>query len=143
MQSSSTPGASGPRAAAPPDMLDAVLLYGPQKLTPAHLTISAANEGQILLRVRRAGICGSDIHYFLHGRAGRFVPKAPFVSGHEFAGDVVALGANVPPALLGRRVAVDPSIPCAACFHCRSGHCNPCRDMRFFGSASCDPHING
>ena len=123
--------------------MSAFLLRGPRVLDPVHLAIPSPSEGQVLIRVRRAGICGSDIHYFTHGRAGRFVPKRPFVLGHEFAGDVVALGDGVASALLGQRVAVDPSIPCGTCPICKSDRYNLCPDMRFFGSASCDPHLDG
>lgn len=125
------------------DQMAAFLLRGPRVLDPVRLSIPSPGEDQVLIRVRRAGICGSDIHYFMHGRAGRFVPKRPFVLGHEFAGDVVALGDGSAPMLLGQRVAVDPSIPCGACLVCKSGRYNLCADMRFFGSASCDPHLDG
>ena len=123
--------------------MSAFVLRGAKLLDPVALLIPRPSDGEVLVRVRRAGICGSDVHYFSHGRAGRFVPKRPFVLGHEFAGDVAALGDGVSDALLGRRVAVDPSIPCGACSTCRSGRYNLCSDMRFFGSASCDPHLDG
>lgn len=125
------------------DQMDAFLLRGPGLLDPVKVVIPVPMEGQVLIRVRRAGICGSDIHYFTHGRVGRFVPKRPFVLGHEFAGEVAALGARVSPSLKGLRVTVDPSIPCGTCPTCKSGRYNLCPDMRFFGSASCDPHLDG
>jgi L-idonate 5-dehydrogenase len=125
------------------DTMLAFVLHGPEDLRATELPRPEPGEGQVLLRVRRAGICGSDIHYFTHGQIGRFVPKRPFVLGHEFAGEVAALGAGVDPALLGARVAVDPSMPCGRCRHCRRGRYNLCLDMRFFGSASCDPHLDG
>lgn len=123
--------------------MSAFLLRGPGVLDPVRLARPVPSVGQVVIRVRRAGICGSDIHYYTHGRAGRFVPKRPFVLGHEFAGEVTALGAGVAASLLGRRVAVDPSIPCGVCPVCKSGRYNLCADMRFFGSASCDPHLDG
>jgi L-idonate 5-dehydrogenase len=125
------------------DMMLAYVLHGPEDMRPTELPRPEPGEGQVLLRVRRAGICGSDIHYFTHGQIGRFVPKRPFVLGHEFAGEIAALGAGVEPSLLGARVAVDPSIPCGRCRQCRRGRYNLCLDMRFFGSASCDPHLDG
>ena len=124
------------------DMLG-FLLHGALDLRRAQLRRPVPGAGELLLRVRRAGICGSDIHYFTHGRAGRFVPKRPLVLGHEFAGEVRALGPGADPDLLGARVAVDPSMPCGRCRHCRTGRYNLCLDMRFFGSASCEPHLNG
>jgi threonine dehydrogenase-like Zn-dependent dehydrogenase len=125
------------------DTMLAFVLHGPEDMRAADLPRPEPGEGQVLLRVRRAGICGSDIHYFTHGQIGRFVPKRPFVLGHEFAGEVAALGPGGDPALLDARVAVDPSMPCGRCRHCRRGRYNLCLDMRFFGSASCDPHLDG
>lgn len=123
--------------------MSAFLLQGPRHLQPVRMPIPKPGPRQVLIRVRRAGICGSDVHYFTHGRAGRFVPNRPFVLGHEFAGEVTGLGDGNSSALLGQRVAVDPSIPCGACPTCKSGRYNLCADMRFFGSASCDPHLDG
>ncbi|MDH4442461.1 MAG: L-idonate 5-dehydrogenase [Rhizobium sp.] len=123
--------------------MKAFVLHGKEDLRPAELPVLQPSTGAVIVRVRRAGICGSDIHYFSHGRVGNFVPKRPFVLGHEFAGEIVALGAGVDPSLEGRRVAVDPSMPCGVCQHCRNGRYNLCLNMRFYGSASCDPHIDG
>lgn len=123
--------------------MEAFLLHGPKDLRPATLPRPRPAPGEVLVRVRRAGICGSDIHYYQHGRIGRFVPLRPLVLGHEFAGEVAELGEGAPAGLLGRRVAVDPSIPCGSCAHCREGRYNLCSNMRFFGSASCDPHLDG
>ncbi len=123
--------------------MQAVLLHGIRDLRPATLPRPRPGPGEALVRVRRAGICGSDIHYFQHGRIGRFVPKRPLVLGHEFAGEVAGLGEGAPAGLLGQRVTVDPSIPCGTCEHCHEGRYNLCNNMRFFGSASCDPHLDG
>ncbi|MGQ0564327.1 MAG: L-idonate 5-dehydrogenase [Gemmobacter sp.] len=121
----------------------AFLLHGPQDLRLTNLPVPEPKPGEALVAVRRAGICGSDMHYYRQFQIGSFIPKRPFVLGHEFAGEIVAVGPGVPAARIGQRVTVDPSIPCATCADCRSGRYNLCRDMRFFGSASCDPHING
>lgn len=143
MQLPDAPEHSATTVPARPATMDAVLLHAAQVLEPVRLPIPQPGQGQVLIRVRRAGICGSDVHYFTHGRVGRFVPKRPFVLGHEFAGEVVETGPGVPAALSGARVAVDPSIACGACGPCRSGRYNLCPEMRFFGSASCDPHLDG
>jgi L-idonate 5-dehydrogenase len=123
--------------------MKAFLLYGAHDLRATDLPKPAAGPGEVILAMRRAGICGSDIHYYSHGRVGNFVPKHPFVPGHEFAGEIVEVGAGVPAARIGERVAVDPSMPCGHCEFCRAGRYNLCVNMRFYGSASCDPHING
>jgi L-idonate 5-dehydrogenase len=123
--------------------MKAILLHGKNDLRIADLAKPEPRPWEVLIAIRRAGICGSDVHYFAHGHAGSIVPKHPFVLGHEFAGEVVALGSNVGSHVLGRRVVVDPSMPCGICPQCRSGNYNLCESMRFFGSASCDPHVDG
>lgn len=71
------------------------------------------------------------------------MPKRPFALGHEFTGVIHSTGSNVQGLKVGDEVAIDPSMPCGSCKHCRSGHYNLCLSMRYFGSASCDPHIDG
>jgi 2-desacetyl-2-hydroxyethyl bacteriochlorophyllide A dehydrogenase len=121
----------------------AYLLYGAGDLRPEERTVPQPPPGSVIVEPRFTGVCGSDVHYFQHGYCGRFVPKRPFALGHEFAGVVRELGAGVTTLSLGEEVAVDPSMPCGVCAHCRSGRYNLCPDMRYFGSASCDPHLDG
>ena len=123
--------------------MDAFQLCGAKIIEPVQLAIPRPSEGEALVRVRRAGICGTDVHYFSHGKVGRFIPNRPFVLGHEFAGEVVEVGKGTSNEIVGQRVAVDPSIPCGTCNFCKSGRYNLCLDMRFYGSASCDPHLDG
>lgn len=123
--------------------MKASVLHGQRDLRNEEVARPTPSSGEVLVRVRRAGICGSDMHYFLHGRAGSFVPKRPFVMGHEFAGEVEGAGDDSDRTLIGKRVVVDPSMPCGKCEYCRGGRYNLCVNMRFFGSASTDPHIDG
>jgi L-idonate 5-dehydrogenase len=124
-------------------MMKAFLLHGEKDLREDELDTPNPLPGQVLLRVKRAGICGSDMHYFSHGKIGAFVPKRPLVLGHEFAGEIARVGEGVAPSMVGRRVTVDPSIPCGQCKFCHGGRRNLCRNMKYYGSASCDPHIDG
>lgn len=126
-----------------PHTMLAFQLHGPGDLRAVELPRPVPSDGEVVVAMRRAGICGSDMHYFTHGRVGRFVPRRPFVLGHEIAGEVVALGPGTDRALLGARVAVDPARPCGQCRHCLAGRSNLCLNMRFLGSASCDPHLDG
>ena len=71
------------------------------------------------------------------------MPKAPFVLGHEFAGEVVERGPDAEGLSVGDRVAVDPTIPCRRCAPYRHGRSNLCLKMRTFGSASSFPHLDG
>jgi len=93
--------------------------------------------------VRAAGICGSDLHYYAHGKCGNFIPTEPFILGHEFAGEIVASGDEKNASLIGTRVAVDPSRPCGRCKICRQGRYNLCPEMVYFGSASVVPPSAG
>ena len=99
--------------------------------------------GRVLLRVRRAGICGSDLHYFEHGSCGAFVPSAPFILGHEMAGTVEAVADDVRDLARGTRVAVNPARSCGVCDYCRAGRGNLCRSTTMLGSASTSPPTDG
>ena len=98
---------------------------------------------QVTVRLGAGGICGSDLHYFHHGRVGTFEIREPMVLGHEVAGTVVAVGPDAVKIAVGTRVAVNPAHPCMACEECMSGRGNLCRNVRFFGSASRFPHMQG
>ncbi|MFP4501955.1 MAG: zinc-dependent alcohol dehydrogenase [Candidatus Hydrogenedentota bacterium] len=93
---------------------------------------------EALVRLESCGVCGSDVHYYVEGRIGNQVLTEPTVLGHEYAGVVEAVGENADPALVGRRVAVEPGIPCMRCEWCRTGHYNICRAMYFPGGPGCD-----
>jgi L-idonate 5-dehydrogenase len=125
------------------DGMISYVLYGKQDLRPERRTVPEVKPGQVLIKVRRMGICGSDVHYFMHGYCGAFIPKRPFILGHEFAGEVAEIGAGVNGVSVGERVAVDPSYPCGTCRFCRIGRYNLCDNMKYLGSASTDPHVNG
>lgn len=119
------------------------LLYGKKDIRVFEKSIPEPGAEEVLVMPKFTGICGSDVHYFQHGYCGNFFPKQPFALGHEFAGVVHRLGSNVKGFTVGDEVAVDPSMPCGNCKHCKTGHYNLCLSMRYFGSASCDPHIDG
>lgn len=88
-----------------------------------------ADPAGVVVRVRAVGICGSDIHGYT-GASGRRTP--PLVMGHEFAGDVIKVGAEAS-EWRGRRVVVRPFMHCSRCEACASGHQNLCRNRRFIG----------
>ena len=124
-------------------MMKTFLLYGSKDIRLSEKSIPNLGADQVLVQPKFTGICGSDVHYFRHGYCGNFVPKQPFALGHEFSGIIHSVGENVQYLKVGDEVAVDPSMPCRNCKQCRSGHYNLCLSMKYFGSASCDPHIDG
>ncbi len=90
--------------------------------------------GEVLIRVRAVGICGSDTHYF-DGRRDREPETVyPYVLGHEYAGEVAATGSDCEGIEIGARVVPNPLIPCGECEWCRRGLTNICSDVTFAGS---------
>ena len=67
--------------------------------------------GMVNIRLHTVGVCGSDVHYYTHGRIGPFVVDAPMVLGHEAAGTVVETGAGVTSLKVGDRVCMEPGVP--------------------------------
>ena len=65
------------------------------------------------------GVCGSDVHYFEHGRIGRFVVEKPIILGHECAGIIAAVGSNVSRLKTGDRVAIEPGVTCGRSTACK------------------------
>lgn len=99
--------------------------------------------GMVMLRVRRAGICGSDLHYFEHGFCGAFVPTRPFILGHEFSAEVAAISEGVLNVPVGARVTANPARACGVCDYCKGGRGNLCRRTIMLGSASTTPPTDG
>jgi L-idonate 5-dehydrogenase len=103
----------------------------------------AVGAGEVLLRLGAGGICGSDLHYFFEGRNGSFVVREPLIPGHEASAVVAAVGEGVTRVVVGDKVAVSPSHACGRCSYCREGREQLCEQMRFLGSASRFPHVQG
>jgi len=109
----------------------AARLHGPRDLRLEEIPRPELRAGELLIRVRAVGICGSDVHYYLDGGIGTERVTEPHVLGHEFAGEIVALGPGVEGPPVGTRVAVDPAIPCGRCEFCLEGNPNVCPQIRF------------
>jgi L-iditol 2-dehydrogenase len=93
---------------------------------------------ELLVEVSAVGVCGSDVHYYKHGRIGDHVVRAPLVLGHESAGRVAAVGAEVTRHAVGDRVTLEPGVPCGRCRECRAGRYNLCSDVVFFATPPVD-----
>lgn len=87
------------------------------------------------------GICGSDVHYLVHGRIGDFIVKAPMIIGHEASGIVMKLGKNVKNLEVGNRVAIEPGVPCRLCEFCKTGKYNLCPEMAFCATPPFDGNL--
>jgi L-idonate 5-dehydrogenase len=123
--------------------MKAAVIHAPHDLRIDDWTQAAMGPDDVTIRVRAGGICGSDLHYFHQGGFGAIRIREPMVLGHEVAGEVVAVGANVTHVTPGQVVAVNPSLPCNHCRFCLAGQQQHCLDMQFFGSAMRFPHIQG
>ena len=120
-----------------------LVIHAPDDLRVDAQETAEPGPGEVLVAVGFGGICGSDLHYFHHGGFGTVRIKRPMILGHEVAGTVRAVGPDVTAVKPGDRVAVNPSRPCGTCVHCLEGLPNQCLDMRFYGSAMRDPHVEG
>ncbi|MDA3949181.1 MAG: NAD(P)-dependent alcohol dehydrogenase [Spirochaeta sp.] len=123
--------------------MNTFVLHGPHDLRDETRPEPKPGAADVLIDIRRAGICGSDVHYYEHFQIGQFIPQAPLILGHEFAGVVTEVGSTVTTVELGDRVTVEPSIECGNCAQCRAGRYNLCTNLRFIGTAATIPHIDG
>lgn len=87
----------------------------------------------VLLRIRRVGVCGSDVHYYTQGRIGSQVVQYPYAVGHECSAEVLEVGRAVRRIKPGDRVAVEPAMSCGQCDQCRVGRPHTCRKIGFLG----------
>lgn len=104
---------------------------------------AALGPHDVEMTLGAGGICGSDLHYYQHGRVGAFVVREPLIPGHEVSGVVARTGSSVTRVKVGDKVAINPSHACGQCDYCLDGRLNLCRNMRFLGSASVFPHVQG
>jgi L-iditol 2-dehydrogenase len=118
----------------------AARLHGPRDLRVERVpSPGPPSPGQVLLRVKTTGICGSDLHSYQDARIGDTPIEGPFVIGHEFSAVVEAAGPGAAdgwhqPLTAGTRVAVDPAQPCGRCELCDQGHPNLCLRLHFCGN---------
>lgn len=88
---------------------------------------------QALVKIRKVGVCGSDVHLYRTGQIGGARIEDSIVIGHECMGEVVDVGSDVERDLVGARVAVEPAISCGQCAWCQDGTPNLCPDVSFLG----------
>lgn len=120
-----------------------VVIHAAKDLRIEERAVERLGPGQVAVRIRAGGICGSDLHYYQHGGFGTVRVREPMILGHEIAGELAEIAPDVTGVKVGDRVAVNPSRPCRACRFCLKGLPNQCLNMRFYGSAMPMPHIQG
>lgn len=121
-----------------PSTMTASVLRGVGDLTLEERPVPMPASDEVLIRVHSVGVCGSDVHYFKHGRIGPYIVESPLILGHELSGEIVAVGADVDESRIGQRVAVEPQRPCRVCEFCREGAYNLCPKMEFYATPPID-----
>lgn len=112
----------------------AVYMSGTNSMITKDVPVPQPGPKDALIKVDVVGICGSDVHYYQHGRIGDFVVEGDFILGHECAGEVVAVGSEVKTLAVGDRVALEPGKTCGKCKYCKTGRYNLCPDVEFFAT---------
>ena len=120
--------------------MKALVLKSPENLEVMEVPIPTLSTGQVLIKVNKCGICGSDVRYF-HGEnpwakqtLQKDVPNPPnIIPGHEFVGVVVEAHDVADLSLVGKLVAVQTWLACGRCHNCRSGHENFCKETKHLG----------
>lgn len=112
----------------------AAVLYGKEDVRLESVPVPSIGPGELLVRVRTALTCGTDVKVFRRGYHAKMI-NPPALFGHEMAGDVVAVGEGVPNFRSGDRIVAANSAPCDACFFCRRNQRNLCEDLLFNNGA--------
>lgn len=107
------------------------VLQSVEKVTYEQRPIPEIRDDEVLVQVKKTGICGSDVHFLVQGRIGDFIVESPMVLGHESSGVVSKVGRDVCSVKPGDRVAMEPGVSCRRCEACRAGRYQLCPDMVF------------
>lgn len=121
-----------------PKTMNASVLVEVKKIVLEERPLPQVAPDEVLIQVSAVGVCGSDVHYYEHGRIGDYVVESPIILGHELSGRIVAVGDDVDPARVGQRVAVEPQRPCRVCEFCKAGDYNLCPKMEFYATPPID-----
>ena len=113
--------------------MKALVLHAIGDLKYEDVQVPKAEKGEVLLKIRASGICGSDIQRVFEKGTYHF----PTIPGHEFAGEIVAIGKDVSNDYIGKKAAVFPLLPCMKCDACQVGQYAQCQHYNYFGSR-CD-----
>ncbi len=109
--------------------MKALTIHKPNSVSVVEVPMPAPGPEEVLVKVAACGICGTDVHIL----RGEYLGEYPVVPGHEFAGEVVAVGERVRRFRVGDRVAVEPNIACDNCFNCLNNRQNFCLNWQAVG----------
>jgi len=119
--------------------MKAAILYKLKDMRIEEIDIPQISSNEVLVKMKRVGICGSDIHFYLKGRIASYAVEKPLILGHECSGEIVEVGEKVSNLRPGQRVVIEPGFVCGKCSYCRGGRYNLCREVKFYGA----PHFHG
>ncbi len=121
-----------------PATMRAAVLTATRTIALEERTVPVPGPGEVLVRVTAVGVCGSDVHYYEHGRIDDFVVTEPLVLGHEAGGQIVAVGSNVDPDRVGTRVSIEPQRPDPSSSWVLEGHYNLDPSIAFYATPPID-----
>ncbi len=115
--------------------MKAVALTGLRQIELIDIPKPKIEKGtDVLLKIEKVGVCGSDVHYYLMGRIGSQIVEYPYLVGHECSAIVAEVGKAVKTVKAGEEVVVEPAISCHECEQCKMGRENTCYNLRFLGT---------
>lgn len=118
------------------DTMRAMFTIAHRTMKEDRIPVPKPEAGEVLVRIRHVGVCGSDLHSFCYTTQRiQSHPGGRRILGHEAAGEVVALGEGVTSLAVGDRVALEPGSSCGVCELCRTGKYNLCKGVRFFAAS--------
>ena len=106
------------------------IMTAPGTIEFKEVPVPEIKDNEVLVRIKRIGICGSDIHVY-HGK--HPFTKYPITQGHEVSGQIAALGASVQGLHIGQKVTIEPQVVCGRCYPCRHGKYNLCEELKVMG----------
>ena len=118
--------------------LKSAVMTGLRKVEMRDKSVPEITDDEVLVKIENVGVCGSDLHFYEHGRIGDCVVTPPFVLGHEAGGTISKVGKNVKGLKIGDRVALEPGKTCGKCEFCKSGKYNLCKEVKFFATPPID-----
>ena len=106
------------------------VMTAPGKIEFREVPVPEISEGEVLIKIMKIGICGSDIHVY-HGE--HPFTSYPVTQGHEVSGEVVKVGRAVAGVVPGQKVTIQPQVVCGECYPCRHGKYNLCEELKVMG----------